>query len=216
MVILFISTAYDKMKRKGDEIMTTYPQLSENRENEKKATMKTNKGDIHIRLFPDRAPKAVENFIGLAKKGYYNGTIFHRVITDFMIQGGDPTGTGMGGKSIWNKSFEDEFNNDLFNIHGALSMANSGPNTNGSQFFIVTASEVPDNMLSQLEDGGWPSEIVSVYAEQGGTPWLDNRHTVFGQVDAGMEVVYAIQEVEKGAADKPVKDIVIEDVIIED
>lgn len=196
--------------------MTQLPQLNEHSENEIKVTMKTNKGDIKFRLFPDRAPKAVENFVGLAKKGYYNGTIFHRVINDFMIQGGDPTGTGMGGSSIWDKSFEDEFNNNLFNIHGALSMANAGPNTNGSQFFIVTANKVPKDMLSQLEEGGWPSEIVSVYAEQGGTPWLDNRHTVFGQVDAGMDVVYAIQDVKKGAADKPVEDVVMEEVTVED
>ncbi|UJF14627.1 peptidylprolyl isomerase [Jeotgalibaca sp. MA1X17-3] len=195
--------------------MTKLPQVSEHSENEINVTMKTSKGDIKFRLFPDRAPKAVENFVGLAKKGYYNGIIFHRVINNFMIQGGDPTGTGMGGASIWDKSFEDEFNNGLFNIHGALSMANAGPNTNGSQFFIVTANNVPNDMLSQLKDGGWPAEIIDVYAKQGGTPWLDNRHTVFGQVDSGLDVAYAIQDVEKNAADKPLEDVVLEEVIVE-
>lgn len=196
--------------------MTQYPQLNEQTDNEKKITMRTNKGEIRIRLFPEFAPKAVENFIELAKQGYYDGIIFHRVIEDFMIQGGDPTGTGMGGASFWGEAFEDEFSMNLFNIHGALSMANAGPNTNGSQFFIVTAREVPENMLSQLEEGGWPKEIVETYRKKGGTPWLDHRHTVFGQVESGMDVVYAIEGVEKGTADKPLEDIVIEGVTVEE
>jgi len=98
--------------------------------------MNTTLGAIKIKLFPEFAPKTVENFLGHAKSGYYNGIIFHRVIQDFMIQGGDPTGTGMGGESIWGDSFEDEFSDKLFNLRGALSMANAGPNTNGSQFFL--------------------------------------------------------------------------------
>ncbi|MEE0897523.1 MAG: peptidylprolyl isomerase, partial [Acutalibacteraceae bacterium] len=110
------------------------------------ATIKTNMGEIKVKLFPEGAPKTVENFTTHAKKGYYNGLIFHRVIKDFMIQGGDPTGTGMGGESIWGDSFEDEFDVKLHNIKGALSMANAGPNTNGSQFFIVQADNVPANM----------------------------------------------------------------------
>ena len=114
-----------------------YPQLDLVNVKGPKATIKTNHGEIVIQLFPEQAPKTVENFVGLAKKGYYDGVIFHRVINDFMIQGGDPTGTGMGGESIWGAPFEDEFSNELFNIRGALSMANAGPATNGSQFFIV-------------------------------------------------------------------------------
>jgi len=114
-----------------------YPQLDLVNVKGPKATIKTNHGEILIQLFPEQAPKTVENFVGLAKKGYYDGVIFHRVINDFMIQGGDPTGTGMGGESIWGAPFEDEFSNELFNIRGALSMANAGPATNGSQFFIV-------------------------------------------------------------------------------
>ena len=193
--------------------MSLFPQLQPT-ENDKKVIMKTNKGDITIRLFPDMAPKTVENFLGLAESGYYDGIIFHRVIDNFMIQGGDPTGTGMGGSSIWGDSFEDEFSMNLFNLNGALSMANAGPNTNGSQFFIVTAKEVPMTMLVQLEAGGWSQEIVEAYAANGGTPWLDQKHTVFGQVEAGMDTVYAIEGVKKGAQDKPVEDVVIESITI--
>ncbi len=176
------------------------------------AVMHTTMGDIEIKLFPENAPKTVENFTTHAKNDYYNGIIFHRVIKDFMIQGGDPTGTGMGGKSIWGNSFEDEFDPQLHNLRGALCMANAGPNTNGSQFFIVQAKEVPSNMLDQMKDladNGFPPEITEAYAEMGGTPWLDFRHTVFGQVVSGMDVVDAIAETQVGANDKPVTDVVI-------
>lgn len=181
------------------------------------ATIKTNMGEIKIKLFPAEAPKTVENFTTHAKNGYYDGLIFHRVINDFMIQGGDPTGTGMGGESIWGHSFEDEFTPELHNLRGALCMANAGPNTNGSQFFIVQASEVPDNMLDQMKDladNGFPPEITEAYAEFGGTPWLDFRHTVFGQVVNGMETVDSIAKTPVGANDKPVNDVVINSIDI--
>ncbi|MBR3818571.1 MAG: peptidylprolyl isomerase [Clostridia bacterium] len=182
------------------------------------ATMKTTLGDIKIILFPDAAPKAVENFTTHAKNGYYTGIIFHRVIPDFMIQGGDPTGTGRGGESIWGRSFEDEFSVDYHNIRGALSMANAGPGTNGSQFFIVQAKEVDSSLLSQMEqlsDRGFPTECVEDYRILGGTPWLDFKHTVFGQVVEGMNVVDSIASVKTGFADKPVDDVVILGVEIE-
>lgn len=189
--------------------MSAFPQLEKQTENEVKVVMKTTKGDITLRLFPDVAPKTVANFVGLAKQGYYDGVIFHRVINDFMIQGGDPTGTGMGGESIYGEKFEDEFSLQAFNFNGALSMANAGPNTNGSQFFIVSAKHVASNMLDQLEAGGWPKEAIEEYAKNGGTPWLDQRHTVFGQVSEGMDVVHAIEQVEKNTMDKPLEDVVI-------
>jgi len=175
------------------------------------AVMHTNMGDIEIKLFPEKTPKTVENFTTHAKNGYYNGIIFHRVIKDFMIQGGDPTGTGMGGESIWGGSFKDEFDPDLHNIRGALCMANAGPSTNGSQFFIVQASDVPDNMLEQMKDmpDSFPADIVKAYEENGGTPWLDFRHTVFGQVISGMDTVDNIANVKVGNADKPIEDVVI-------
>lgn len=180
------------------------------------ATMKTNMGDIKIKLFQKEAPKAVENFTTHAKNGYYNGLIFHRVIKDFMIQGGDPTGTGMGGESIWGRSFEDEFDPALHNLRGALSMANAGPGTNGSQFFIVQANTVPSNMLGQMKQmpDSFPEDTVNAYSEMGGTPWLDFRHTVFGQVTEGMDVVDTIANVKTNGSDKPVEDIVIESIEI--
>lgn len=195
--------------------MNQFPQLKEKAENAKTATIKTNKGDITVQLFPEQAPKTVENFVGLSEKGYYDGIVFHRVIPNFMIQGGDPTGSGMGGESLWGDPFEDEFSPELFNLKGALSMANAGPGTNGSQFFIVTMSEVPEQMIGQLEAAGFPEEIIEAYKENGGTPWLDQKHTVFGQVTEGFEVADEIQNVERNAMDKPIEDIIIETIIIQ-
>lgn len=185
-----------------------YPQLNLAAVEGPVATFKTNKGDFAIKLFPKQAPKTVENFLGLVAKNYYDGIIFHRVIKDFMIQGGDPTGTGMGGQSLWGAPFEDEFSNELFNIRGALSMANAGPATNGSQFFIVQNQNMPAQMEEQMVAAGYPKEIIEAY-QQGGTPWLDYRHTVFGQVVSGMEIVDEIANVETGIQDKPVEDVVI-------
>ncbi|MBQ9977674.1 MAG: peptidylprolyl isomerase [Clostridia bacterium] len=182
------------------------------------AIMHTNMGDIKIKLFVDEVPRTTKNFIELSKKGYYNGIIFHRVIKDFMIQGGDPTGTGMGGESIYGEKFEDEFSVKLHNVRGSLSMANAGPNTNGSQFFIVQADSVPDGMVEQMEqltDRGFPEESIADYKELGGTPWLDFKHSVFGQVYEGMEVVDNIAKVKCGMGDKPLHDVVIESIDIE-
>lgn len=152
------------------------------------AIIQTNMGTIEIELFADKTPKTVENFVGLANKGYYNGVIFHRVIDNFMIQGGDPTGTGRGGQSLWGGKFEDEFVPELkHNGAGILSMANAGPNTNGSQFFITLKE----------------------------TPWLDGKHTVFGKVIKGMDVVKAIGKVPTNQQDRPLKDVVMEKVTIE-
>jgi peptidyl-prolyl cis-trans isomerase B (cyclophilin B) len=143
------------------------------------ATIHTNRGAIAIELFDEDAPKTVDNFTKLARDGFYEGVIFHRVIPDFMIQGGDPTGTGSGGPGY---TFEDEFNDHKV-VRGALAMANAGPNTNGSQFFIVTTDAAP---------------------------WLDGKHTVFGRVTDGMDVVNAISDLETDARDRPREDVVIE------
>jgi cyclophilin family peptidyl-prolyl cis-trans isomerase len=143
------------------------------------ATMQTNRGAIKIELFPEDAPKTVGNFQDLAQKGFYDGLTFHRVIEDFMIQGGDPTGDGTGGPGY---TFEDEFNQHRVE-RGALAMANAGPNTNGSQFFIVTADACP---------------------------WLDGKHTVFGRVTEGMDVVDEISKTPKDARDRPNEPVVIE------
>ncbi|CAJ1222479.1 peptidylprolyl isomerase [Limosilactobacillus fermentum] len=193
--------------------MSQYPQLNLADVKAVQATIKTNQGDIKLQLFPDQAPKTVKNFVELAKQGYYKGVIFHRVIPDFMIQGGDPTGTGAGGESIYGQAFEDEFSEELFNFKGALSMANAGPNTNGSQFFIVTNENVPADMVGQMKAAGYPDEVIARYQE-GGTPWLDFHHTVFGQVIVGMDVAQKISQVKRDFRDRPEEDVVIEDVEI--
>lgn len=139
----------------------------------------TTQGNFEITLNPNAAPKATENFLGLVDKGYYNGILFHRIIKGFMIQGGDPTGTGRGGESIWNKKFEDEFGSGLkFDKPGILAMANSGPNTNGSQFFITTAP----------------------------TTWLNNKHTIFGEVTKGYDVIEKLENVKTGSGDRPIQE----------
>ncbi len=186
-------------------------QLSLPAANETTAIMHTSMGDIAIRLFPEHAPKTVENFVTHAKNGYYDGIVFHRVIKDFMIQGGDPTATGCGGESIWGKPFEDEFTPALHNLRGALSMANAGPGTNGSQFFIVQADSVHPNFIQQMKDlpDYFPADAVEAYEQVGGTPHLDFHHTVFGQVYAGMEVVDAIAAVKTNHSDKPLEDVTI-------
>jgi cyclophilin family peptidyl-prolyl cis-trans isomerase len=149
------------------------------------AIIQTNHGPIHLELYPDDAPKTVNNFVKLVNDGFYDRVIFHRVIPDFMIQGGDPTGTGSGGPGY---TFEDEFNDHKVE-RGALAMANAGPNTNGSQFFIVTTEAAP---------------------------WLDGKHTVFGRVTDGMDVVDKIAELPRDARDKPQDDVVIESISLSD
>lgn len=199
------------------------------------AIIETSRGNIKIKLFPEYAPKACENFIELAKSGYYDGLIFHRVINDFMIQGGDPTGTGTGGESKWGAPFEDEFAPELYNLRGALSMANSGVDTNGSQFFIVQSGALDEGYFQYVDDvieqygadellfnqqtgkylrTNYSQEARDKYAEIGGTPHLDYAHTVFGQVYEGMDIVDAIAAVETDEADKPVKDVTIKKIYI--
>ena len=195
--------------------MTLSQNTKELQSGERKIIIKTTLGDMAFKLFEKDIPKTCKNFITHSKNGYYNGIIFHRVIKDFMIQGGDPTGTGMGGESIYGKSFEDEFSPKYFNFYGALSMANAGPNTNGSQFFIVQAKKVDPMMLSQLEQAGWPKEAISKYEKDGGTPWLDNRHTVFGQIILGEDILEKIANVQTDSQDKPKKEVSIKEIVVE-
>lgn len=177
------------------------------------AVMKTSLGDIHIKLLPQEAPKAVENFKGLVDQGYYNNLIFHRVIPDFMIQSGDPLGTGYGGKSFWGTPFADEFSSMAHNFRGALSMANSGANSNGSQFFIVQSPAKA--MEPAWITYGTEKLVADAYKRLGGTPFLDGKHTVFGQVYAGLEVVDKIAAVKRDAKDKPLEAVTIFSVTIE-
>lgn len=160
---LFVVNAFAEDKVMKDEIVV----------------LETNQGSIEIQLFAKVAPKACENFVGLVKKGYYDDIIFHRVIKNFMIQGGDPTGTGRGGESIWGRPFEDEVTPSVtFDRKGLLAMANAGPNTNGSQFFITTAK----------------------------TPWLNMKHTLFGEVVSGYDVVEKIENTPTGPSDRPLSE----------
>lgn len=182
-------------------------------EKERLVEMETSMGNIKIKLFPEQAPKAVENFITHSEEGYYEGVIFHRVINDFMIQGGDPDGTGMGGESIYGEAFEDEFSDQLYNFRGALSMANSGTNTNGSQFFIVQNKTVDPSLVDQMTQAGYNEKVIKQY-EDGGTPWLDQKHTVFGQVIEGMDVVDKIAATPVGEGDKPEEDVVIKKITV--
>lgn len=173
-----------------------------------------NYGDIKIKFFKDVAPKAVENFITHSKNGYYNGVTFHRVINDFMIQGGDPTATGAGGESIWGSEFEDEFSYELVPYRGALCMANAGANTNGSQFFIEQANfdEETYNIMKQY---GYPEKLLEAYKNYGGSMHLFLAHTVFGQVIEGMDVVDKIAACDTDAGtNKPINDVVIESIEI--
>lgn len=223
-------------------------------------------GTIRAVLFEDEAPKTVENFITHAEEGYYDGLTFHRVIDEFMIQGGDPQGDGTGGESIWGKAFEDEFTDNLYNFRGALSMANSGKNTNGSQFFIVQESDgssYTDSYFDSIEEQnklspskkakqqfqqylnlGYAAEDLATYGiteatlkanfqrqnagqtqftddvrnyyrQVGGTPWLDGKHTVFGQVIEGMDVVDAIAAVSVDDNSAPDEAVVISSITIE-
>nr|WP_234969389.1 peptidylprolyl isomerase [Bacillus mediterraneensis] len=174
--------------------------------------MTTSMGSIKIKVFPKQAPKAVENFLALSAKGYYEGVSFHRVIEGFMIQGGDPTGTGTGGTSIYGKPFEDQFSKNLFHLRGALSMANAGPDTNGSQFFIVPNGDFDSNAKKMMKK--YPEKIQNAYEEKGGTPSLDFKHTVFGQVTEGMDVVDSIASVSVDEDDKPKRKVVIKKVTI--
>lgn len=198
----------------------TFPQLStEIADNEAAVKIKTSQGDITIKLFPEEAPLAVENFLTHAKEGYYNGLIFHRVINGFMIQGGDPEGTGTGGQSIWagvddsiddGSGFKNEPSAFLYNLRGALAMANAGMDTNGSQFFI---NQKTDDASTNLSTSKYPKKIIEAY-KNGGNPSLDGGYTVFGQVIEGMDIVDKIAAVETDSNDKPTSDVTIDSIEI--
>ncbi|CAM3135079.1 peptidylprolyl isomerase [Leuconostoc rapi] len=185
--------------------------------NESEVEIKTTDGDITVKLFNQYAPLAVENFLTHARQNYYNNTVFHRVIADFMIQGGDPKGNGSGGHSIWydkndsidsGHGFKDEISSSLYNIRGALTMANAGPNTNGSQFFI---NQNAKNQTKQLDANNYPKKIADAY-KNGGNPSLDGNYTVFGQVTSGMATVDKIATANvknSGEGSTPVKPVKI-------
>lgn len=219
---------------------TTILQADMPADGEEIAVITTSEGVVKMRFFPEEAPKAVENFKTLAKDGYYDGLTFHRVINEFMVQTGDPEGTGRGGESCWGEPFETEVSERLHFYRGAVAMANAGPDTNGSQFFIVQQHEVMEDALQMLQeardgeeeisvpltDGNtytlaqlYPDEVLNHYREQGGSVHLEyvfgNGYSIFGQVFEGLEAVDAIAAAETGENDKPVNDIIIESITFE-
>lgn len=198
------------------KVDTDVAQLSQPQSGDTIAVIKTNKGTIKVLLFPDLAQKAVQNFILLAQQGYYDGVTFHRAIEDFIIQSGSPDGSSEGGKSVWGIEFEDEFSGLLHHYNGALAMANHGSDTNGSQFFFVTApiNKMDDETVQQMTDAGWSESVIETYKQAGGLPQLDYRYTVFGQIYDGLDTAYSISRVKTDDEDKPQKDVIIESIEI--
>jgi len=222
----------DNLATQGTEIT----QLDPPAKGEEIAVIHTNLGDIKVKFFDEEAPKAVENFKTHAKEGYFDGILFHRVINDFMIQSGSPDGTLSGGESIYGGPFKDEFSPNLYNFRGALCMANSGMDTNQSQFFIVQKPEVQDGYFDYIDQivekygtdqvlynsesktmvrVNYSEKARELYNENGGTPHLDYVHTVFGQVFEGLDIVDAIAAVQTDENDKPVNDVVINSITFE-
>ena len=217
--------------------VTELPQLQAPAKGEDIAVMTTSMGVIKLRFFPKYAPLAVKNFIQHANDHYYDGVTFHRVIKDFMIQGGDPLGTGKGGESIYGAPFKLEVTANLRNFNGALCMANSGPDTNGSQFFIVQNNKLDAKLTSQLQDFAanpnkvigkqdngkelyakdvFPESVINEYMKNGGAPFLDLNYTVFGQVIEGMDVVNAIAAVDTDKTnDKPLESVTVQSITME-
>ena len=220
---------------------TTIVQAQMPEDGEEIAVITTSKGVVKMRFFPEEAPKAVENFKTLAKDGYYDGLTFHRVINEFMVQTGDPTATGTGGESCWGEDFETEVSERLHFYRGAVAMANAGPDTNGSQFFIVQQKSVMEDALRvlteardnneeeigvTLTDGNYytlsqlyPDEVLDHYKAQGGSVHLEyifgGAYSIFGQVFEGLEAIDEIAAVETDENDKPLNDVIIENVTFE-
>lgn len=201
----------EKLNVKTDEIQFAQPVSGDT-----VAEIITSEGTVKVLLFPQLAPKAVQNFTVLAQGGYYNGITFHRVIEDMLIQSGSFDGTATGGKSAWELEFDDEFSDRLHHYNGALSMANHGEDTNGSQFFFVTApiGDISNETQQRMSDAGWRAEVVDAYSQAGGLPSLDWRYTVFGQIYEGLDVAYAISRVKTDENGVPKDAVTIESVTV--
>ncbi|MBO4524616.1 MAG: peptidylprolyl isomerase [Ruminococcus sp.] len=212
----------DEIRNSTGKENLTIANFTAPKEGEKVVSLKVKGYDkeIKIKLFPEYAEKGVENFITLAERGYYDGLTFHRVIKDFMIQGGDPNGDGTGGECIFEKGFDDnDTDPHLIHASGAVAYANSGSTaSNGSQFYIVTGEVYEKDQINQLKDSGYAftDNEAEVYSTYGGAPWLDGSYTIFGQVYDGLDVVFKIQETETGNNDKPAEDVIIEKVTVSD
>lgn len=201
----------EKLNVESEEIQFKQPE-----DGDITATLKTSEGEIKILLFPEYAPKAVENFVSLSQNGTYNGMIINRAIENFIVQTGSPDGSLSGGESIWGIEFEDEFTDKLHHYNGAVSMANHGEDTNGSQFFFVTGEigKISEDTENKLKDAEYREDVISAYKQAGGNPAFDYRYTVFGQIYEGLDVAYKISRAKTDEKNRPTKDIIIETVEI--
>lgn len=187
----------------------------------KRVTIETSMGDIVVVLYPDYAPKAVQNFLTLAEEGYYTGLKFHRVVSNYMVQSGDPTGTGTGGESSFtdesgNKvAFEPEYSLNLWNFKGALGMSPGSDGLNKSQFYIISNNKVEEETLTKMIDAKFPQKVIDHYKEVGGAPWLDGNCTVFGQVIEGLDILELIDAVEVDTNRLPVEEVIVTQVFVE-
>ena len=214
-VSVFLVVGCSKSTGDPPSFTSREPQLQLPAAGETIAVFDTSFGVFKAVLYPQYAPKAVENFITHSRNGYYNGSTFHRVLADFIIQGGDPTNTGSGGDSIWMLPFEDEFDEHLHHYRGALAMVNTGKSTNRSQFFIIKGGEISDELINKMKSAGYDQGVIDAYREVGGRPTMDYLYTVFGQVYDGMDVVDAINAVKVRDDNRPLEDITINSIIID-
>ncbi len=215
LLCLLAVTLFGACKSGTQKTSDIVPQLAGPKEGDTIAIFDTSYGTFKAVLFPQYAPKTVENFVALAKQGYYDGLLFHRIVANFVIQTGDPTGVGNGGESATGNFVKDEFTDDLHHYGGALGMANAGPDKNTSQFYVANNTTVEKNTLEKMTTLGYSAAVIEGYKSFGGVPALDFRYTVFGQVYEGMDVVNKINAVEVDKDDRPVKDIVVNSVTVE-
>ena len=221
-VIVFILLALSifmvgckKQQNQPEEHASPELQLSSPMNGDTIVVFDTSVGVFKAVLYPQYAPKAVENFTTLSQNGYYNESTFHRVITDFIIQGGDPTYTGNGGDSKWMLPFEDEFTDSLHHYRGALCMVNTGKNTNKSQFFIVKGGAITEEVINKMKSAGYTQGVIDAYREVGGRPTLDYNYTIFGQVYDGLDIVDAINAVQTNDDNRPKDDITIKSIVVD-
>lgn len=200
--------------RSIDEDLINLIQFDSSYQEIKKVVISTNYGNIKIALYPQKAPMAVENFLTLAQNGYYNGLPFNKIIKDYFIQSGDPD-DGTGGRSIWDKPFPNEIDMDLWNFRGAIGMATSDKGENGSQFYIIQAQSIDHDAIEAMRKANFPIKVIEKYKQVGGAPWLDGKHTVFGHIISGIDVVDAIANASVPTETTESETIIIEEITIE-
>lgn len=215
LLVAALALAMSGCGEKAPKVTDGPIQLRTPKDGDTVAVFNTSMGEFKVVLFPETAPKSVGNFVTLAGEGYYDGLPFHRVEKDFVIQSGDPTGTGSGGDSSYGVPFSDEYSTELHHFTGAVGMAKAADDQLGSQFYIICGIAITDEVATAMKNADYPDEIIETYKKQGGYPSLDNRYTVFGQVYEGMDVVMRINEVKTDRFSRPTDEVVINSVKIE-